>query len=50
MLEQYHWLHSGALTDNFYYVLHLVFSIPLIVDFEYVLPVGIVKIFFIVIK
>ena len=52
-LEQYHWRRFGALIVNFLLnvnVLHLVFSSVLIVDFEHVMPLGIVKNFFNVIK
>ena len=49
-LEQYDWRRSGALIVNFKHVLHLACSVVLIVDFEHVMPAGIVKIFFIVIK
>ena len=42
-LEQCHWRGSGALIVNFNYISCFAFSIVLIVDFEHVMPIGIVN-------
>ena len=48
--EQCQWRRSEASIVKFKHVLHLVFSIVLIVNFEHVMLVGIAKKIFIVIK